>query len=109
MGWLDHEWKVFSGSRALPFKKTWLLTSFQGESYRKLASQWGEILAREHLRGAQAITWSFSTICQRSMPAFRSREAQFIEVVSTLAIAYADCVSQDYQVFVEHFLKTDAA
>ena len=44
-------------------------------------------------------------VCQR----LEGREEQFIGVVSTLAKAYADCVAQDYQVFMEHFLATDTA
>lgn len=111
LGWLTMNGKVFSVRERSPFKKDMPTHKLSGgKSYRKLASQWGEILAREHLRGAQAIHRGHSApfanaVCQR----LEGREAQFIEVVSTLAIAYADCVSQDYQVFVEHFLKTDAA
>ena len=62
------------------------------------------------LRGAQALNRGKAApfadaVCQR----LEGREEQFIGVVSTLAKAYADCVNQDYQVFMEHFLATDTA
>ena len=111
LGWLTMNGKVFSVRERSPFKKdypTHKLSS--GKAYRKLARQWGEILAREHLRGAQALNRGKAApfadaVCQR----LEGREEQFIGVVSTLAKAYADCVAQDYQVFMEHFLATDTA
>ncbi|WP_404375446.1 DUF2252 domain-containing protein [Vreelandella aquamarina] len=111
LGWLTMNGKVFSVRERSPFKKDYPTHKLSGgKAYRKLARQWGEILAREHLRGAQALnrgkTVPFAdAVCRR----LDGREEQFIEVVSTLAKAYADCVAQDYQVFMEHFLATDTA
>ncbi|WP_404418058.1 hypothetical protein LG277_09640 [Vreelandella aquamarina] len=42
-------------------------------------------------------------VCQR----LTSREDSFVHVVTPLAFAYADCATQDYRVFIEHFLATD--
>ena len=111
LGWLTMNGKVFSVRERSPFKKdypTHKLSS--GKAYRKLARQWGEILAREHLRGAQALNRGkaapfANAVCQR----LEGREEQFIGVVATLAKAYADCVTQDYQVFMEHFQANDTA
>ncbi|OAZ91504.1 DUF2252 domain-containing protein [Halomonas sp. G11] len=110
LGWLTMNDKVFSVRERSPFKKdfpTHKLSS--GKPYRKLAHQWGQILAREHLRGAKALNSGdhrpfAMAICQR----LKGREEQFVEVVSTLAVAYADCVEQDYGVFIDHFLATDS-
>ncbi|MCP1316995.1 DUF2252 domain-containing protein [Halomonas sp. 707B3] len=110
LGWLTMNGKVFSVRERSPFKKDYPTHKLSGgKAYRKLARQWGEILAREHLRGAQALNRGKAApfadaVCQR----LEGREEQFIGVVSTLAKAYADCVGQDYQVFMEHFLATDA-
>ena len=110
LGWLTMNGKVFSVRERSPFKKDYPTHKLSGgKAYRKLARQWGEILAREHLRGAQALNRGKAApfadaVCQR----LEGREEQFIGVVSTLAKAYADCVNQDYQVFMEHFLATDA-
>jgi len=111
LGWLTMNGKVFSVRERSPFKKDYPTHKLSGgKAYRKLARQWGEILAREHLRGAQALNRGKAApfadaVCQR----LEGREEQFIGVVSTLAKAYADCVAQDYQVFLEHFLATDTA
>ena len=111
LGWLTMNGKVFSVRERSPFKKDYPTHKLSGgKAYRKLARQWGEILAREHLRGAQALNRGKAApfadaVCQR----LEGREEQFIGVVSTLAKAYADCVTQDYQVFMEHFQANDTA
>ena len=109
LGWLEMNGKVFSVRERSPFKKDVPTHKLSGaKSYRQLARQWGEILAREHLRGASALNQGdpsgfAKAVCQR----LTSRENSFIHVVTTLAFAYADCATQDYQVFIEHFLATD--
>lgn len=111
LGWLTMNGKVFSVRERSPFKKDYPTHKLSGgKAYRKLARQWGEILAREHLRGAQALNRGKAApfadaVCQR----LEGREEQFIGVVATLAKAYADCVTQDYQVFMEHFQANDTA
>ncbi|MGY4877545.1 DUF2252 domain-containing protein [Vreelandella aquamarina] len=108
LGWLEWNDKVFSVRERSPFKKDVPTHKLSGaKSYNQLTRQWGEILAREHLRGAQALNQgdhsSFAqAVCQR----LEDREDVFEQVVTTLALAYADCVAQDHQVFVEHFLVT---
>ncbi|MEA2117218.1 DUF2252 domain-containing protein [Halovibrio sp. HP20-50] len=108
LGWLTLNDRVFSVRERSPFKKDFPTHKLSGnKSYRKLAHQWGQILAREHLRGAQALNQGDPTrfanaVCQR----LNGREDLFVEVVSTLAVAYADCVEQDYAVFIDHFLAT---
>ncbi|KPQ22433.1 DUF2252 domain-containing protein [Halomonas sp. HL-93] len=110
LGWLTMNDKVFSVRECSPFKKDFPTHKLSGgKPYRKLAQQWGQILAREHLRGAQALNKGdhrpfAMAVCQR----LKAREAQFVDVVSTLAVAYADCVEQDYAVFIGHFLATDS-
>ncbi|MCW4153214.1 DUF2252 domain-containing protein [Halomonas sp. 18H] len=110
LGWLTMNEKVFSVRERSPFKKDFPTHKLSGgKPYRKLAQQWGQILAREHLRGAQALNNGdhrpfAMAVCQR----LKGREEKFVDVVSTLAMAYADCVEQDYSVFIDHFLATDS-
>ncbi|MCA1773566.1 MAG: DUF2252 domain-containing protein [Halomonas sp.] len=110
LGWLTMNDKMFSVRERSPFKKDFPTHKLAGaKPYRKLAQQWGQILAREHLRGAKALnngdhrTFAMA-VCQR----LKGREETFENVVSTLAMAYADCVEQDYSVFIDHFLATDS-
>lgn len=106
LGWLTMNGKVFSVRERSPFKKDFPTHKLSGgKSYRKLAQQWGEILAREHLRGARALNQGDSTRFANAVgQRLRGREDLFVEVISTLAVAYADCVEQDYAVFIDHFL-----
>jgi uncharacterized protein (DUF2252 family) len=111
LGWLTMNGKVFSVRERSPFKKDFPTHKLSGgKSYRKLAQQWGEILAREHLRGAQALNQGDATRFAKAVgQRLKGREDLFVEVVSTLAVAYADCTEQDYAVFIDHFLATGAA
>jgi len=111
LGWLTMNGKVFSVRERSPFKKDFPTHKLSGgKSYRKLAQQWGEILAREHLRGAQALNQGDSTRFAKAVgQRLKGREELFIEVVSTLAVAYADCTEQDYAVFIDHFLVAGSA
>lgn len=109
LGWLTFNDKVFSVRERTPFKKGVPTHKLSGaKSYRKLACQWGEILAREHLRGAQALNQGdeHAHFAQAVCARLEGREEAFIQVVTTLAQTYADCVVQDHQVFVDHFLAT---
>ncbi|MYL22371.1 DUF2252 domain-containing protein [Halomonas alkaliantarctica] len=111
LGWLTLHDKVFSVRERSPFKKDVPTHKLSGaKSYRKLARQWGEILAREHLRGAQALhQGEHARFAQAVSERLEGREAAFIDVVTTLAHAYADCVAQDHRVFVDHFLAMSRA
>lgn len=111
LGWLTMNGKVFSVRERSPFKKDFPTHKLSGgKSYRKLAQQWGEILAREHLRGAQALNQGDSTRFAKAVgQRLKGREELFVEVVSTLAVAYADCTEQDYAVFIDHFLAAGSA
>lgn len=106
LGWLTMNDKLFSVRERSSYKKVFPTHKLsRGKSYRKLAGQWGEILACHHLRGAKALHQGDATcfaqaVCQR----LAGHEAAFIDMVSTLAISYADCVEQDHRLFMESFI-----
>ncbi|RAR60989.1 uncharacterized protein (DUF2252 family) [Onishia taeanensis] len=103
LGWLHLGERVFSVRERSPFKEDFPTHKLDGaKPYRQLVKQWGRILAREHLRGARALNQEdparfARNVCER----LDGRLEPFVEVVSTLAVTYADCVAQDYRVFVE--------
>lgn len=103
LGWLHLDKAVFSVRERSPFKEDFPTHKLDGaKPYRKLVKQWGRILAREHLRGARALhpddpARFARCVCGR----VDGRLDHFVEVVSLLAVSYADCVSQDYRTFVE--------
>ncbi|WP_458526982.1 DUF2252 domain-containing protein [Onishia taeanensis] len=103
LGWLHLGERVFSVRERSPFKNDVPTHKLDGaKAYRQLVKQWGRILAREHLRGARALNQDdparfARSICER----LDGRLEPFVEMVSTLAVTYADCVAQDYRTFVE--------
>lgn len=103
LGWLHLGERVFSVRERSPFKDDFPTHKLDGaKAYRQLVKQWGRILAREHLRGARALNQDdparfARSVCER----LDGRLEPFVEVVSTLAVTYADCVAQDYRTFVE--------
>jgi uncharacterized protein (DUF2252 family) len=103
LGWLHLDKVVFSVRERSPFKEDFPTHKLDGaKSYRQLVKQWGQILAREHLRGARALhpddpARFARSVCER----VDGRLDHFVEVVTLLAVSYADCVSQDYRTFVE--------
>ena len=69
--------------------------------YRQLVKQWGRILAREHLRGAHALSPDDPGGFARAVGAcVEGRLEHCVDMVTTLAVSYADCVRQDYRTFL---------
>ena len=105
LGWLHLGEKVFSVRERSPYKVDFPTQCIEGaKPYRKLAKQWGRILAREHLRGARALNQDDPArfarcVCER----LDGRLDNFVGMVSTLATTYADCATQDYRFFVESY------
>ncbi len=105
LGWLTLNDRVFGVRRMPGFAKRLPAKKLKGaKAYRKFARQWGEILAALHVQGAKALARGeegfADAVCQR----IEGREAAFIDSVSRFAKGYADCVEQDYRLFIEHFM-----
>ncbi|MES3676532.1 DUF2252 family protein [Halomonas elongata] len=102
LGWLHIGDSVFSVRERSPFKDDFPTHKLDsGKDYRKLVKRWGRILAREHLRGARDLypedPGSFArNVCAR----LEGRLDHFTDMVATLAVSYAECVTQDYRTFV---------
>ncbi|MBN8412390.1 MULTISPECIES: DUF2252 domain-containing protein [Halomonas] len=103
LGWLHLGDKVFSVRERSPYKEDFPTHKLDsGKAYRQLVKQWGAILAREHLRGAAALTPDDPGRFARAVG--RQVDGQLdsvVEMVSTLSLSYARCVAQDHQTFVE--------
>jgi len=103
LGWLHLGDTVFSVRERSPFKEDFPTHKLEGaKPYRQLVKQWGRILAREHLRGAQALEpddpGRFACAVGECVAGRRDR---CVDMVTTLALSYADCVRQDYRTFLE--------
>lgn len=103
LGWLHLGDTVFSVRERSPFKEDFPTHKLDGaKPYRKLVRQWGRILAREHLRGSHALNHDDPGRFARAVGAcVEGRVDRCVDMVTTLALSYADCVRQDYRTFLE--------
>lgn len=103
LGWLHLAGKVFSVRERSPYKEDFPTHKVEGgKEYRKVVKQWGRILAREHLRGARALHPGDPSRFARAVCAeVEGRMDHAVQMVTTLALSYAECVGQDYRTFVD--------
>ncbi|MCL7940463.1 DUF2252 domain-containing protein [Halomonas sp. ATCH28] len=102
LGWLQLGATVFSVRERSPYKEDFPTHKLDGaKPYRQLVRQWGRILAREHLRGAHALSPDDPGCFARAVGAcVEGRLERCVDMVTTLALSYADCVRQDYRTFL---------
>ncbi|WFM71912.1 DUF2252 family protein [Halomonas sp. CKK8] len=102
LGWLHLGDTVFSVRERSPYKEDFPTHKLDGaKPYRQLVRQWGRILAREHLRGAHALSPDDPGCFARAVGAcVEGRLERCVDMVTTLAVSYADCVRQDYRTFL---------
>lgn len=103
LGWIELPDGVYSVRERSPFKEDFPTEKLDEDKHLyKLAQQWGKILATEHKRGGYALNLSYlleDSIEQKIM----GKEKKFIHFLADVAFQYADCVEQDYQIFLTHF------
>ncbi|UYF98929.1 DUF2252 domain-containing protein [Halomonas sp. GD1P12] len=105
LGWLTLNDRVFAVRRVAGFEKrlpTHKLKS--AKTYRRLAHQWGGLLAEHHVQAAAALHREPARFVEAVCRRIDGREEAFCESVATFATRYADCVEQDYRLFTEHFM-----
>lgn len=105
LGWLTLNDRVFAVRRLPEHRKALATRKLGAKAYRKLARQWGQRLAWQHLQGAGALNRGdargFSAaVCRR----LEGDEASFTQGVTRFAHEYATCVEQDYALFLAHFM-----
>ncbi|WP_447553624.1 DUF2252 family protein [Vreelandella sp. EE22] len=108
LGWLTLNDRVFSVRQMPGFKKRLPSHKLKGKAYGKLARQWGEILAAQHMIGAEALNRGESGFAAAVCGRIEGREDAFVDSICTFARSYADCVEQDYRLFNEHFMAQGA-
>jgi uncharacterized protein (DUF2252 family) len=115
VGWLEWGGQVFSVRERSPFKADYptdKLTS--AKRWLKMARVWGKILAASHLRGARALAEmeagreDGALIFGRAVLAeARPRRAAFFDLLESMALAYADCVTRDHAIFCRYAASLD--
>ncbi|MFG6157647.1 DUF2252 domain-containing protein [Halomonas sp. 1390] len=102
LGWLHLGDTVFSVRERSPYKEDFPTHKLDGaKPYRQLVKQWGRILAREHLRGSHALNHDDPGRFARAVGScVEGRLERCVDMVTTLAVSYADTVRQDYRTFL---------
>ena len=102
VGWLTLGKQEFSVRERSPYKKDFPTHKIKDfKHYRRLTREWGRIMAREHIRGAQTLRPEEPAVfCQAVLARCDSQLDAFKEMVVELAFSYARRVKDDYAVFV---------
>ncbi|WP_348760787.1 DUF2252 family protein [uncultured Salinisphaera sp.] len=103
LGWLSLGEQWFSVRRRSPYKKDFPTHKISGfKDYRALTTQWGRILAREHMRGAASLRPDDPGYFHRAVTARIGADREgFKNVVCDFAFTYAECARRDYWAFIE--------
>lgn len=105
LGWMTLPDGVYSVRERSPFKKDYPTHKIESDKeLRKLARQWGEVLAQEHKRGGHRLNQSYDPFHFEKNLAEKTsgREKQFVSLLEELAFNYAHCVTQDYHTFLQN-------
>lgn len=102
LGWLELNGDFYSIRERSPYKEAFPLDILSTKKrFRKMAEQWGKILATSHSRADQdakdsKINHEFdAAVYQVTL----GKETEFCELIEKIAVTYADQVELDYQAF----------
>lgn len=99
LGWLSLEGQLYSVRERSPFKKDYPAHKLSAEEYLKMAAVWGEVLGREHARGAFCVQEPASRFSDFIRGEILPQKKAFVRLLRAVAPHYARCVQQDWQVF----------
>lgn len=107
LGWITLGERHFSVRQRSPYKEDFPTDEVDGfKPYRRLARQWGRILAREHIRGSHALRpddpGCFCRALSDRVAGDDDARAAFKAQIVALATDYAAQVDRDYAVFVAY-------
>jgi hypothetical protein len=104
IGWLEFHGRLYSIRERSPLHQafsTQHLTLYK--DYVSVAKSWGAILAYEHLRGARALLGNEAMPFAQAFAVVAENRAPFLDMVQDISESYANCVVNDYEVFLNEF------
>lgn len=101
LGWLDLEGQSYSVRERSPYKDSFPLDELnKPKRFKKMAAQWGQILATCHSRGAATMdTQTAISFAENVDKLVSDRADDFIKQIQKIARSYATQVELDYQAF----------
>lgn len=99
LGWLSLEGQLYSVRERSPFKKDYPAHKLNADEYLEMAAIWGEVLGREHARGAYCMQEPESRFSDFIRSEVLPQKKAFVRLLRAVAPHYARCVQQDWQVF----------
>jgi hypothetical protein len=89
---------VFSIRERSPFKSDFPTEKLlQEQDLYFMSNVWGTILAARHKRASYKLNDQANLMPNYFADQIAGREGQFVQLVTSVAFQYADCVAQDYQ------------
>lgn len=99
LGWLSLEGRLYSVRERSPFKKDYPAHKLNADEYLEMAAIWGEVLGREHARGAYCVQEPGARFSDFVRDEILPQKKAFVCLLRAVAPHYARCVQQDWQVF----------
>ncbi|MFT6940494.1 MAG: hypothetical protein ACJASN_001985 [Cyclobacteriaceae bacterium] len=98
LGWVSIDEIVFSIRERSPFKSDFPTEKLlQEQDLYFMSNAWGSILAARHKRASYKLNDQANLMPNYFAEQLAGREEQFVQLVTSVAFQYADCVAQDYQ------------
>ncbi len=99
LGWLTYDGTLFSVRERSPFKKDYPAHKLDADEFLVMADVWGYILGREHARGSLDVQPEASGFIHYVTHHLLPERKAFLRLLRAVALHYARCVEQDWQVF----------
>lgn len=104
IGWIDIQGKLYSIREKSPLHQDFSTQSIQVfKDYLAACESWGQLLACEHLRGARALFGESGMAFAQSFAVVAENKSVFLDMVQDISETYANCVVNDYEVFLTEF------
>jgi uncharacterized protein (DUF2252 family) len=102
LGWLELEGKFFSVKERSPFKEDFPTEKLQEvEELGFMANIWAKVLATRHKRASFILNDETHIFTETLAKQLKGREEEFVDLVTSIAFQYADCVAQDCEFLKE--------
>lgn len=104
IGWIDIQGRLYSIREKSPLHQDFSTQKIRTfKDYLAACNSWGKLLACEHLRGARALFGQHGMPFAQSFAVVAENKKVFLNMVQDISESYANCVVNDYEVFLTEF------
>lgn len=104
LGWMEYSGRIYSIRELSPLKQFFDTSTIKKfKAYNNMAKAWGRLLAVEHLRGARTLFGDNGMPFAQAFAIVAEHQDTFLDMVQDISESYANCVVNDYEVFLLEF------